>query len=217
MRTLGAKQGARQILPHLHTPDRRSRYHLEDMLKGSRAVVYVAGAGLVATWLAAAADRRPDANGGAPAGQRDSAGLARAEHLAQEIQAQATRLRAHLAAAPQPTPSGRNPFTFESRETRIRRGERVRAASVQQSLESAFATSAPEPPPLTLSGVAEESSPAGNSALPVRIAVLSGYGDVFLARTGDTIASRYQVIAVGADAVELKDLLAGQTIRLGLR
>lgn len=183
------------------------------MLKGSRAVVLVAGAGLVAVWLAAAADRQP-ASGIADGQQQNVGSVERAEHLAQEIQAQATRLRARLAGAPQPTLSGRNPFAFDAR---AEREKRTHASSTAPALETALATSAPEPPPITLSGIAEDSIGAENSATPVRIAVLEGYGDVFLARVGETIASRYQVTAIGADAAELKDLLTGRTIRLGLR
>jgi hypothetical protein len=200
----------------LHTSDRRSRYHLTSMTRGSRAALCVAGAGLVAAWLAAAADRQPVTASDAAEPSQD-ARLARAEHLAGEIQSQARRLRAHLEAPPQPTLSGRNPFAFEARANREPDADRVRASSIARSLEAAFATTPPDPPPLRLSGIAEEPGTGENSAAPVRTAVLSGYGDVFLAKVGETIASRYEVTAIGADAVELKDLLTGLTIRLGLR
>jgi hypothetical protein len=71
--------------------------------------------------------------------------------------------------------------------------------------------------PLTLSGIAEDVGPDSDGAPLVRTAVLSGLGDVFLAKAGDTILSRYEVVAIGADAVELKDLTTLRTIRLGLR
>lgn len=189
------------------------------MTRASRAVLFVAGAGLVAAWLAAAADRQatPDASAADPS--RD-ANLARAEHLAEEIQSQATRLHAHLAAPPQPAISGRNPFTFEEPSSRAPRRAATTAATAGRALEAALAASEPEPPPLTLSGIAEDpagSDDAGKPAPPIRVAVLSGYGEVFLAKVGETIASRYQVTAIGADAVEVNDLLTGRTIRLGLR
>jgi hypothetical protein len=183
------------------------------MPKGSRAVIFVAGAGLVAVWLAAAADRQPAARL-VDAPRQNVQGVARAEHLAEEIQTQATRLRARLAGAPQPTLSGRNPFAFDAREERASHAAGAHAAS---ALEAALGPTVPEPPPITLSGIAEESIGAENSAAPVRTAVFEGYGDVFLAKVGETIASRYQVTAIGADAAELKDLLTGRTIRLGLR
>jgi hypothetical protein len=182
------------------------------MFKGSRAALVLAGGGLVVAWLASAADRQAIV----PAATTDarSAALARAEHLASEIQSQATRLRAGLEAAPKPDASGRNPFAFDERPSRAPRANRTRVAAIATP-ENAFSTP-PEPPPLTLSGIAEDSGPGENSA-PVRIAVLEGYGDVFLARVGETIASRYQVTAIGPDAAEMKDLLTGRTIRLGLR
>jgi hypothetical protein len=185
------------------------------MTRGSRAALYVAGAGLVAAWLAAAADRQAVTTSELAAHQQDPR-LARAQHLAEEIESQATRLRVHLAAPPAPTISGRNPFAFQARADRAERSDRDRPTSVEHSLEETFATTAPEPPPVTLSGIAEEPSADEKSAAPVRTAVLSGYGEVFLAKVGETIASRYEVTAIGADVVELKDLLTGRTIRLGL-
>jgi hypothetical protein len=181
------------------------------MSRASRAVLFVAGAGLVVAWLAAAADRQPVA----PATRQndDGAALARAEHLAQNIQSQSARLRAHLASAPEPAPSGRNPFSFQSRTVSAPRHDRVRAAT----LGSVLSMPVPDPPPIALSGIAEDAPAAGNSATPVRTAVLSGYGDVFLVKVGDIVASRYRVTAVGADAVEIADLITGRTIRLGLR
>jgi hypothetical protein len=61
--------------------------------------------------------------------------------------------------------------------------------------------------------VATDENPEG----AIRTAVLSGLGDVFLVRAGDVVASRYEIVAVGADAVELKDLATGRTFRIGLR
>jgi hypothetical protein len=185
------------------------------MLTGSRAVVFVAGAGLVAVWFAAAADRQPNI-AASETQRRERDGLVRAERLADEIQSQASRLRTRLAGAPQPTLTGRNPFMFQARPRTLGQ-DRVHAAPIDSGLETALAATPPEPPPIALSGVAEDSTGAGNSATTVRIAVLEGYGDVFLARVGETIASRYQVTAIGADTAELKDLLTGRTIRLGLR
>lgn len=183
------------------------------MPRGSRAAALVAGAGLVAAWLAAAADRQtPPVVSGA---DRDSTALVRAEQLAQEIESQAARLRTRLASAPQPAPSERNPFSFQVSPPRPTRMP-VAAASVDDPAALPI-PAAPEPAPLTLSGIAEEASADDKAATPVRTAVLSGFGDVFLAKAGDTLAGRYQVTAVGADAVELKDLTTGRTIRLGLR
>ena len=186
---------------------------MEVMPRGSRAAALVAGAGLVAAWLAAAADRQAAPPASAP--ERQPSSLARAEQLAEEIQSQAARLRERLAAAPQPAPSDRNPFSFHTTPSRL---SRTREAEPRRDLPAVLEPAAEsEPDPFTLSGIAEENTDAGKAAAPVRTAILSGFGDVFLARAGDTIVSRYEIVAVGADAVELKDLLTARTIRLSLR
>ncbi len=182
------------------------------MSSGSRAAALVAGAGLIAVWLAAAADRQwtPPAPS-----DRETAALTRAEQLAREIQSQSDRLRTRLATVPRPEPSDRNPFSLQASTPRVTRAPA--AAATFEALATVPAEPIAEPDPLTLSGIAEEALGDGKTAAPVRTAVLSGLGDVFLARAGDTIASRYQVVLVGADAVELKDLTTGRTFRLGLR
>ena len=166
----------------------------------NRGVLFVGGAALLAAWFAAAADSGPQENA-APTGAATA--LDRAESVAREIESQASRLHARLADALAPSTSGRNPFSFELPKSRAPRRAEMSAA------ESPAAIDVPEPLPLTLSGIAEDNG--------VRIAVLSGLGDVFLVRAGETILSRYEVVAVGADAAELKDLTTGYTIRLGLR
>jgi hypothetical protein len=178
----------------------------------SRGVLIVGGVALLAAWFAAAADRQ-DPPAAAPA--RDGATLDQAEALARDIEAQSARLHARLATAPTPRTDGRNPFAFD-----VRRATRAQMPAPQGEVsESPSAIEIPEPPPLTLSGIAEEGTGVAGVAegAPVRIAVLSGLGDVFLARAGDTILGRYEVLGVGADAAELKDLTTGRTIRLGLR
>lgn len=175
----------------------------------SRGVLIVGGVALLAAWFAAAADRQ-DPPAAAPA--RDGSTLDQAEALARDIEAQSARLHARLANAPTPRPDGRNPFAFD-----VPRATRGRGPAPQGEVSESPATiEIPEPPPLTLSGIAEEGTGVAEGA-PVRIAVLSGLGDVFLARAGDTILGRYEVLGVGADAAELKDLTTGRTIRLGLR
>jgi hypothetical protein len=75
----------------------------------------------------------------------------------------------------------------------------VSAGSADEMLP---ALSIPEPPPFSLSGIAEDD---GAEGVRIRTAVLSGLGDVFLAKAGDTILERYQVVAVGAAAGEWRD------------
>ncbi len=51
----------------------------------------------------------------------------------------------------------------------------------------------------------------------MRTAVISGLGQLFFAKVGDTVSTRYTVTAIGADAVELRDVTTGETIRLALQ
>jgi hypothetical protein len=67
---------------------------------------------------------------------------------------------------------------------------------------------------LELAGVAEQNTDAGVK----RTAIVAAPGDQFYMVTeGQELAGRYRVSAVGADAVELKDLVTGATRRLALR
>ena len=126
-----------------------------------------------------------------------------------EIQAQAERLRVRLATAPAPTPSTRNPFTFAPR-----------AAAPPPRVAARAEAPAPVEPPLPaepaieLAGIAEDQQ--GDKT--TRTAIISTLsGDTFLVKEGESIAGRYRVKAVGADAVELIDLLTGEVRRLALR
>lgn len=178
-----------------------------------RRAVALVGGGLLATWLVAAAQQPRQA--APPPDDTQAAAEAstvdRAELMAREIQSQAARLRGRLAVAPQPRDDGRNPFAFVDRP-RPSSARLARAPSAPLEADPPV-ISIPEPPPFTLSGIAED----GAADAPIRTAVLAGFGDVFLVKAGDTVASRYRVVAVSADAVELEDLSDGRTIRLGLR
>jgi hypothetical protein len=67
---------------------------------------------------------------------------------------------------------------------------------------------------LELAGVAEQKTDAGLK----RTAMVTAPGDqLFMVTEGQELAGRYRVSAVGADAVELKDLVTGVTRRLALR
>lgn len=172
-----------------------------------RAVLYVGGGVLLAAWVASAV--------GVPAEQRTSGGLppspdeTRFDTLAGDVQAQAARLRERLANAPAPQNPVRNPFSFAARET-------PRARTIAHPAPA----SAVEPPPaspeplLVLIGVAERHTAAGI----VRTAMITGEGEeLHMAGEGQQIGGRYRVVAVGADAVELKDDVTGATRRLVLR
>ena len=52
----------------------------------------------------------------------------------------------------------------------------------------------------------------------MRTAIISALdGELFLVKEGETLAARYRVGPVAADAVELNDLLTGTVRRLALR
>lgn len=181
-------------------------------MKASREIVAIGGTALLVAWIAAAADlaRAPRVVVVEHERPRE---LTRAERIAADIESQSVRLRARLATAPMPSAKGRNPFRFSEPAAR-----RVHPAAIPQAAESDAAAAAPGASapltiPLTLSGIAEDTSAAGT----IRTAVLSGLGDVFLAKPGDVILSRFQIVAVGADAVEILDTASGATVRLGLR
>jgi hypothetical protein len=176
-------------------------------MSAKRAAGYCGGALLLAAWLSSAGGlmrQTPDA----PATARpvETSG---ATTLAADVHAQTLRLKNRLAAAPAPQEPFRNPFTFASRVVPERRETTARADADPPALSSP-----PLEPAIELIGVAESESPKG----PVRTAIISALsGELFLVKEGETIAARYRVGAVSADAVELNDLLTGAVRRLALR
>jgi hypothetical protein len=71
-------------------------------------------------------------------------------------------------------------------------------------------------PTLTLAGIAEDPGPEGT----VRTAIISGSGQLFLAKQGDAVADRgstYRVEQIFEQSVELTDLNGGATLRLTLK
>ena len=145
-----------------------------------------------------------------------NAGPATAEYktlqtIATDVQAQAARLRQRLAVAPAPGEPLRNPFAFDTREARMRRHV---APVVTPASVVVDAPRVPAEPALSLVGIAEQQTPAGL----VRTAMISTGGDDLLMVTeGQAVGLRYRVVAVGADAVELKNVGTGATRRLVLQ
>jgi len=172
-----------------------------------RAAAWTLVAALAAAWLASAAGviGQPAPAPRLPVRSQLSA---QTEAVSFDVQAQAERLRKRLATAPSPQPV-RNPFSFEARRlvrTRV-------AARVEVPLPAAVIAPAEIEPELTLIGVAED----GKEAEVVRTAMIVGAGDqLFLVRVGQSVG-RYQVTAIGGDAVELKDSASDRVRRLGLK
>lgn len=176
----------------------------------SRIAAYIGGSVLLLAWLASASGlTRSSAPPRVPAQPGDAAMF---QTIASDVQSQATRLRSRLATAPAPAASVRNPFAFAARAPREAAGTRRRA--VVTPAPGLASQPAVFEPPLTLVGIAEETTPLGI----VRTAMITAGGDeLFMASVGKSLLSRYRVIAVGADAVELQDGLTGTIRRLVLQ
>jgi hypothetical protein len=172
-------------------------------MNARRTATIVVAAGAFGAWLYAAAtsgnrDRVESIVTKPPA--IDSRGAALAGEIA--------RLHERLRPSATPRQPGRDLFSFVSPPP-------PRPAPVQ--LPTAAPVDAPSvrpaPPALKLDGIAEDATPAGL----VRTAILSGLGQLFVAKEGDSVAERYRVVHISSDVVELADLTEGHTIRLALR
>ncbi len=176
----------------------------------TRATAYVGLASVFVAWLAGAAGLSVAAD--PPRVPERRAVSDGSQQLADEVQAQAARLKDRLAAAPVPVTPFRNPFAFGEREVRPARSPAPHAVA-------AIADPAPAPqvlpePPLQLIGIAERRTPAG----PVRTAMITADSDeLFMLAVGETLGARYRVEAIGPDAVELSDLVTAGTRRLSLK
>jgi len=120
-----------------------------------------------------------------------------------------TSPKAHAAY----TPPARNPFQFGTSPTPpAQPGPSARPSSAMTASSTAPNTP-PERPPMQLSGVAEDPGPSG----PVRRAVITAAGELFVVATGDLVLGRFRVARIDAEAVELEDLQGGPKTILTLR
>ncbi len=156
------------------------------------------GAGAVVAWLAAAGT-----SGSRPIAPQLREATYAVETSGAQLASEISRLHERLRPTTAPLQS-RDLFRYASRSP--------------STLAAPRAASAPEPAPapiapaLRLVGIAED----GEDAAVVRTAILSGFGDLFLAKEGETVTSRYRVSRISSDAVELMDSLDQTTLRLGL-
>lgn len=172
----------------------------------ARVAAYLGGTTLLIAWLSSAAGLQPAPDAPREEGPRPEA--ARLDALAASVQSQSARLRARLAAAPSARTAGRNPFAFEAAVP----AARPRPAAATAPAETV--PPAPSEPAIALVGVAEQE----RDGTARRTAMIAGPGDeLFLVAEGEALAGRYRVGTVGADAVELVDLVTGATRRLPLR
>ena len=170
-------------------------------LKRTATIGVVGGA--LAAWLASAATSsrpipRPIAIPTPPIDLRGA-------ELADEI----ARLRERLRPTTTPNQPGRNLFTF--------RAARPRPAAAAAEPAHPAITEAPAArpalPPLKLAGIAEDPGADG----PIRTAIISGDGQLFMVKEGDAVTLRYRVAKISTDVVELTDLTDNSVRRLALR
>ena len=165
-----------------------------------RTVLLGALCGALVVWIATAATSRSRAT--TPTTPVVPATPASSEALAAEIERLHERLRPTVA----PTES-RDLFRYGARTSR-----RAALPAAPAAVEP-MPLPAPAAAPFKLIGVAEDSGPDG----PVRTAIISGTGDLLFVHEGDTVAGRYRVERISADAIELADTTGAAPLRLSLK
>jgi hypothetical protein len=176
-------------------------------MSAGRPILYVAGGGLLVAWIAAA--NMPSQDLDRAHERTRSSPPASTTTIADDVNAQAARLQARLAHAPVPENHPRNPFAFAVTPRPARAAQPIAAAAVEEA--PAFI---PPPPALTLMGIAEEYVIGGFR----RTAVIGGEADaIFMVMEGDRVGDRYKVTKIGADAIELEDLVTKGYRRLAMR
>ena len=185
------------------TPKRQPRADMTTR----RAVTYGGLTCLLAAWLASAASPTFQPPSSEP--ERVMTGPS-PEALAIEVQTHATRLRERLQSAPTPQQPHRNPFVFAMRPQPVARPATVRRAETVATV----GPSSPPEPTLSLIGIAEDQAASGMK----RTAIIADESEsVLMVTVGETLLGRYRVEAIGADAIELKDVGTNAMRRLGLR
>jgi hypothetical protein len=177
-----------------------------------KTIIFVGGVALAAWFSAAMTPGRPPATSSAirPA-PIDTKGAV----LAGEIE----RLRERLRPDAAPREAARNPFVFRSSQ-HAAAASRVGATVEKDALAAPPAVDVVESPRLrlTLAGIAEDPGPLGHP--PVRTAIITGNGQVFLAKEGETVTDRgieYRIGEISTDSAELTDVRDGSMKRLTLK
>ena len=178
-----------------------------------KGTALISGATVLATWLASAPVPEtaapqtavPQSTANAPArAQARSHTVAppQVEDLGPEAERLARRVEAIASfAAP-----ARDLFRFRPAPG----SAKVEVPVAPEVSLAPIAVVAPAPPPFVLTGIAEDQQ--GN--VLVRTGIVSGPGDLWLVKAGDTIDGHFQVVAVEADAVEIIRADTGAAVRL---
>jgi hypothetical protein len=171
-------------------------------MRVKRTAAIVLGGGAVAAWLAGAATSNralPD-----PIVTASKPIDARGADLASEV----ARLHERLRPSTTPRAPARNLFTFRAVPAPV-----AVAAPTQAALTEAPPPPRPAPAPFKLTGIGED---VDNGA-PVRMAFISGEGQLFIVKQGEQVTARYRVASIAADAVELLDVTDNTTRRLVMK
>lgn len=180
-------------------------------MQASRVFAWIFVAAVASAWLASAAGvgRAPRHSATALKPSPEAAAL---DNLVADVQTQASKLRKRLEGAPSPKAPFRNPFSFAARPAAV---PRAKTPAAVEPVAFEPAPTLPAEPPLQLIGIAEKK--VGDAM--VRTAMLSpGDADaLIMATAGQKILGAYEVVAIGVDAVELKDLVTGAARTLVLK
>ena len=171
-------------------------------LKRTATIAVVGGA--LAAWLAGAATSNRSI---APPIVVPAAPIeARGAELANEI----ARLHERLRPTATPRQPGRNLFVYHAPEPRA---AAIAPAAPKPALTEPLPALTPPQPLLKLAGIGEDAGPDG----PLRVAFITGEGQLFMVKEGESVTSRYQVTKISADVVELRDVTDNTVRRLALR
>jgi hypothetical protein len=171
-----------------------------------RTAAIVLGGGALAAWFAGAATSNralPD-----PVLTRPQPIDSRGAELASEIE----KLHERLRPSATPRTPGRNLFTFHAAAARAV-VEPPSPPPSRAAIVEAPAAPRPLELPLKLAGIAEDPGPDG----PIRIAFISGEGQLYIVKVGEQVTPRYRVERISADVVELLDLNDQTTRRLAMK
>jgi hypothetical protein len=172
-------------------------------LKRTATIAVVGGA--LAAWLAGAATSNRSI---APPILAPAAPIeARGAELANEI----ARLHERLRPTATPAQPGRNLFVYHAAAPRA--AAPIAPVAPKPALTDALPAFTPAQPSLKLAGIGEDAGPDG----PLRIAFITGEGQLFMVKEGENVTPRYRVTKISGDVVELLDLATNTPRRLALR
>ena len=181
----------------------------------TRTAALVLGGGALVAWFAAVAT---SGHLSSRTATDETTGPPKVDGRAAALAGEIDRLRARLAPDATLRDSKRNLFSYRQAPASLPpAADAPRPAALA---EVPVAALAPLPAPaLKFEGLAEDPGPPedGRDAAPIRIAIISGQGQLFMVKQGDSVTSRYRVARISEDVVELTDTADGTLRRLALK